>query len=86
MLTYRKILLFKGVDFMKKWFMMLFSFVVLLFTGCSKKPASIGIIGGADGPTAILITGSKTWFFICSIIALIFIIVLIYFIIRKGRR
>lgn len=71
---------------MKKWSIMFISLLFLLFSGCSKKPASIGIIGGSDGPTAIFITGSKTWFFISSIIALTFIIVLIIFIISKRRR
>lgn len=37
----------------------------ILLSGCSKK-SSVGIIGGADGPTTIFITGSKTWFFISS--------------------
>ena len=29
-----------------------------LFSGCTAESASIGIIGGADGPTAVLVSGS----------------------------
>lgn len=36
----------------------LLSIMCLVLTGCeSKKAASIGIIGGADGPTAVYIAG-----------------------------
>ena len=30
----------------------------LWLTGCSRNAASIGIIGGADGPTAIFVTSN----------------------------
>ena len=32
--------------------------VVLSFlTGCAKESASVGIIGGADGPTSVMVSG-----------------------------
>ena len=32
--------------------------VVLSFlTGCAKESASIGVIGGADGPTSVMVSG-----------------------------
>ena len=34
---------------------------LFLLTGCGKEAASIGIIGGADGPTAIMLTGGFPW-------------------------
>jgi len=37
-------------------------FLLPLLAGCSSNAASIGIIGGADGPTAILVSGpSAVW-------------------------
>lgn len=30
--------------------------LVLLTSGCSKESESIGIIGGADGPTSIIVS------------------------------
>ena len=50
-----------------------------------RNDASIGIIGGADGPTAIFITGpSVSW----GVIALniILVIVIIAFIIKKVKK
>ena len=39
----------------------LFSVLIpaLLLTGCGRESASVGIIGGADGPTAILVAGPE---------------------------
>ncbi len=31
---------------------------LFLLSGCGKEAASIGIIGGADGPTTIMVSGS----------------------------
>ncbi|MBQ7086471.1 MAG: oxaloacetate decarboxylase [Clostridia bacterium] len=50
-----------------------------------RNDASIGIIGGADGPTAIFITGpSVSW----GVIALniVLVIVIIAFIIKKVKK
>ena len=44
---------------MKKLVAFVFELVCVLgLVGCSSESASVGIIGGADGPTAILVTRS----------------------------
>ena len=44
---------------MKKLLAFVFSLVCVLgLFGCNSESASVGIIGGADGPTAILVTRS----------------------------
>lgn len=43
---------------MKKVIAIMMIFSILLLTGC-RKSSSIGIIGGADGPTAIFVSGSN---------------------------
>ncbi len=34
----------------------LLSLLAVALTGCAKESASVGVIGGADGPTAILVS------------------------------
>ena len=41
---------------MKRNFTLL-ALVLSFLTGCAKESASIGVIGGADGPTAIMVSG-----------------------------
>ena len=41
---------------MKKIFV-LFALVLSFLTGCAKESASIGVIGGADGPTSVMVSG-----------------------------
>lgn len=55
-----------------------------LFMGntCENEAASIGIIGGADGPTAIFVTGPDLSWPVIAVSAII-IISLAIFIIRK---
>lgn len=70
---------------MKKLILTLSSMMMLL-TGCAnKEAASIGVIGGADGPTAIFVTSKINWFAMVSGIAAIIIIIvaIIYFFRRK---
>ena len=56
--------------------------LILSLVGCGNEAASIGIIGGADGPTAIFITSGASWLNICSILGVIvaasLVVVLIY--------
>ena len=40
---------------MKKIFV-LFALVLTFLTGCAKESASIGVIGGADGPTSVMVS------------------------------
>lgn len=41
---------------MKKFLAILLILICLLFAGCRRNASSIGIIGGADGPTSIIVT------------------------------
>ncbi len=65
---------------MKKIFLMAMLAFALFLSGCYKQSSSVGIIGGADGPTAIMVSHSFPMILpimiICAI-ALITIIVLI---------
>ena len=61
----------------------LVAFVFALFCaigllGCSSESASVGIIGGADGPTAILLTYSITkWMYVIGFIGIVVVAVLV---------
>ena len=53
--------------------------LLLSLVGCGNEAASIGIIGGADGPTAIFVTSGVNWLCIIGVIVVaIFVAVLIY--------
>ena len=53
--------------------------LVLPLIGCGNEAASIGIIGGADGPTAIFVTSGANWPSILgAIVVAILVAVLIY--------
>ena len=41
---------------MKRNFTLL-ALVLSFLTGCAKESASIGVIGGADGPTSVMVAG-----------------------------
>ena len=41
---------------MKKIFVLL-ALVLSFLTGCAKESASVGVIGGADGPTSVMVSG-----------------------------
>ena len=57
---------------------LLLAFVMCL-VGCGNEATSIGIIGGADGPTAIFVTSDTNWLSILSVIVVaILVAVLIY--------
>ena len=57
---------------MKKLMAFVLSFVfVMCLSGCSTDSASIGIIGGADGPTAVFISSSVNWLHACGFVGII---------------
>ena len=63
---------------MKKLVACIFSLVCMLgLFGCSSESASIGIIGGADGPTAKLVTSSIRWMYVCGFIGIIAVAVIV---------
>jgi len=45
---------------MNKKFLSALGFGILLLTGCANDSASVGIIGGADGPTAVFVASSTS--------------------------
>ncbi|WP_099205372.1 sodium ion-translocating decarboxylase subunit beta [Scatolibacter rhodanostii] len=73
---------------MKKVTLFLLAAITLL-TGCANRdPASVGIIGGADGATSIVVTGKINWFPIVMIAVLLILIIglVIYFVKKKNNR
>ncbi len=38
------------------------------------KAASIGVIGGADGPTAVFVTGSPAWLMAAAVVVVVVIV------------
>ena len=66
-------------------FMLSFTFVLCL-GGCSSKAASIGIIGGADGPTAIFVTSKINWISVCCLIGAVVVAVLAALIIYRNKK
>ena len=51
--------------------------VMLLLAGCGNKAATIGIIGGADGPTAIFVSSGTSWMNLWGLAGIVAAIVLI---------
>ena len=72
---------------MKKTIVFSFLFaLVLCLTGCGKEAASIGIIGGADGPTAIFVTSNMDWLSICGFIAIMAVIIFATIIVCRFKK
>lgn len=52
-----------------------------------KSPASVGIIGGADGPTTIFVATSITpWHILAAVAALAGVVALIVYCVRKKKK
>ena len=73
---------------MKKLVALVFALVCVLgLLGCSSESASIGIIGGADGPTAILVTRSIVkWMYARIFIVIIVAVLVALFICYKKKK
>lgn len=72
---------------MKKLFAFVSSLVfALCLSGCSKDATSIGIIGGADGPTAISVSSNISWLSICGFIGILVVTILIALIIYRNKK
>lgn len=74
---------------MRKLSKMLLPIFALSLVGCDKEAASIGIIGGADGPTAIFVTSNinlTNLLAVCGIIALIAALIIILIIIYRRKK
>ena len=60
---------------------------VLGLLGCSSESASVGIIGGADGPTAILVTSEIIkWMYVRTFIVIIVAVLVALFIYYKKKK
>ena len=71
---------------MQKLTTSIFTFVSLFcLSGCSKDASSIGIIGGADGPTAIFVTSNVNCLHIGGVLAVIVLAILVALMIRKKK-
>lgn len=72
---------------MKKLIIFVLSLVLILcLGGCGNEASSIGIIGGADGPTATFVTSQIRWMSICKFISVIIVVVLIAVIIYLIKK
>lgn len=73
---------------MKKLIVFVFSVAfALCLGGCTKEATSIGVIGGADGPTAIFLTSNVSWLSVCVFIGILVVAVLLALIIyRKNKK
>ena len=68
---------------MKKFMLFLAAAMTMLLSGCSKEASSVGVIGGADGPTVILTTG-PAWLLPTIIAAVVVgIFLIIYLLVNK---
>ena len=66
---------------------LLLSSLLLLCTGCAApaEQAGVGVIGGADGPTVIIVSGSpEGWITLIAVLALI--VVGAVWLIRRKRK
>ena len=72
---------------MKKLIIFVSSLIlVLCLGGCSKEASSVGIIGGADGPTATFLTSQIHWINVCKLISVVIVAILIAVIIYLKRK
>jgi len=51
--------MFKMAVIRKRYILLGFILLIFSFSACSQKPGSVGIIGGSDGPTSIIIGSGK---------------------------
>ena len=72
---------------MKKLSIFVFPLILALYLGgCNNKTASIGIIGGADGPTAMFVASKINWPSVCGLIGVIIVTILVALIIYLNNK
>ena len=72
---------------MKKLMIFVLSLIfALCLGGCNNEAASIGIIGGADGPTAIFVTSKIHWPSVYGLIGVIIVTILVALIIYLNKK
>ena len=60
--------------------------LILSLVGCGNEAASIGIIGGADGPTAVFITSGTNWLNVFSILGVIAVAIFVAVLIYRNKK
>ena len=72
---------------MKKLLVFALTFIsVIWLGGCNTKSDSIGIIGGADGPTAVFVSSDINWLWIFGFIGAIAVAVLVVLILCRKKK
>ena len=72
---------------MKKLMIFVFSLIfALCLGGCNNETASIVIIGGADGPTAIFVTSIIHWPSVYGLVGVIIVTILVALIIYLNKK
>ena len=72
---------------MKKLMPLISSIIlVICLGGCNNEASSIGIIGGADGPTARFVTSTVIWQSVFGVVAVIIVTILIAVIIYLNKK
>ena len=72
---------------MKKFTISVLLFIFALYlVACGNEAASVGIIGGADGPTTIFITSNPNWLNIYGLIGLIALTIMVVFLIYRKKK
>ena len=72
---------------MKKRITFVLSFIFMMcLGGCGTESASIGIIGGTDGPTAIFVTSNINWLLVCGVAGMIVAAVLVVLFIHRSKK
>ena len=72
---------------MKKLMTFVIPFIfALCLVGCSKASSSIGIIGGADGPTEVFVSSGMSQMGIFGLIGVIVAVAIVVFLICRNRK
>lgn len=71
---------------MKKLIVFILLLVCTFLVGCSSEAANIGIVGGADGPTAVFVSPAPNWMSIVVMIGIIIVVILVALIYRKKKK
>lgn len=60
--------------------------LAMCLSGCGQEAASIGIIGGADGPTAIFVASRIIESTVCGFVGVLVVIALVVFMIYRRKK
>lgn len=63
-----------------------FTMAFMLCSGGCNKAASVALIGGADGPTAIFVSSDINWLGLCVFAGIIVVIVLTVLVVRRNKK